>query len=84
MGLSDSLYTGLTGLNVNEAQLNVIANNIANVNTVAFKSSRALFQTQFYVTNDAGTAPTTNFGGTDQPYFFYRRNRLPWPIRWLK
>jgi flagellar hook protein FlgE len=65
MGLSDSLYTGLTGLNVNEAQLNVIANNIANVNTVAFKSSRALFQTQFYVTNDAGTAPTTNFGGTD-------------------
>jgi hypothetical protein len=25
-----------------------------------------------------------NFGGVDQPYFFYRRNRLPWPIRWLK
>ncbi len=26
----------------------------------------------------------SNFGGVDQPYFFYRRNRLPWPIRWLK
>jgi hypothetical protein len=26
----------------------------------------------------------SNFGGIDQPYFFYRRNRLPWPIRWLK
>jgi hypothetical protein len=25
-----------------------------------------------------------NFGSIDQPYFFYRRNRLPWPIRWLK
>jgi hypothetical protein len=25
-----------------------------------------------------------NFGAADQPYFFYRRNRLPWPIRWLK
>jgi hypothetical protein len=25
-----------------------------------------------------------NFGGIDQPYFFYRRNELPWPIRWLK
>jgi hypothetical protein len=25
-----------------------------------------------------------NFGGIDQPYFFYRRNRLLWPIRWLK
>ena len=25
-----------------------------------------------------------NFGAVDQPYFFYRRNRLPWPIRWMK
>jgi hypothetical protein len=26
----------------------------------------------------------SNFGSIDQPYFFYRHNRLPWPIRWLK
>lgn len=25
-----------------------------------------------------------NFGALDQPYFFYRQNRLPWPIRRLK
>jgi hypothetical protein len=25
-----------------------------------------------------------NFGGINQPYFFYRHNRLPWPLRWLK
>ena len=25
-----------------------------------------------------------NFGGIDQPYFFYRLNRLPWYIRWMK
>jgi GNAT acetyltransferase-like protein len=25
-----------------------------------------------------------NFGSHDQPYFFYRLNRLPWPLRWLK
>jgi hypothetical protein len=25
-----------------------------------------------------------NFGGTDQPYFFYRYNKLPWYIRWMK
>jgi hypothetical protein len=26
----------------------------------------------------------SNFGSVDQSYFCYRRNRLPWPIRWLK
>jgi len=26
----------------------------------------------------------SNFGCIDQPYFFYRRNRLPWPLRLLK
>jgi hypothetical protein len=26
----------------------------------------------------------SNFGSVDQPYFFYRYNRLPWPVRWLK
>jgi hypothetical protein len=25
-----------------------------------------------------------NFGGRDQPYFFYRHNQLPWPIRLFK
>ena len=25
-----------------------------------------------------------NFGSSDQPYFFYRYNRLPWPVRLLK
>jgi len=26
----------------------------------------------------------SNFGSRDQPYFFYRHNRLPWPVRLLK
>ncbi|HVU54179.1 MAG TPA: GNAT family N-acetyltransferase [Puia sp.] len=25
-----------------------------------------------------------SFGAQDQPYFFYRNNRLPWPLRYLK
>jgi hypothetical protein len=25
-----------------------------------------------------------NFGAKDQPYFFYRNNRLPWPLQYLK
>jgi flagellar hook protein FlgE len=45
--------------------MNVVGNNIANVNTVAFKSSRAVFSPQFYVTQESGTAPDANFGGTN-------------------
>jgi flagellar hook protein FlgE len=65
MSLSGALYDGLSGLSVNQTQMNVVGNNIANVNTVAFKSSRAIFSPQFYVTNSAGTEPDSNFGGTN-------------------
>jgi flagellar hook protein FlgE len=63
MGLTSALLTGLSGLNVNQTQLNVVGNNIANANTVAFKSSRALFSPQFYVTQEAGSPPSADFGG---------------------
>ncbi len=65
MSLTSSLYTGLSGLNVNQTRLNVVGNNIANVNTVGFKASRALFKPQFYVTDSAGSPPTDGFGGTN-------------------
>lgn len=38
-----SLYTGVSGVNANMESLSVIGNNIANVNTVGFKSSRITF-----------------------------------------
>ena len=65
MSLSAALYTGLSGLTVNQTEMNVVGNNIANVNTVAFKSSRAVFSPQFYVTDESGTAPDANFGGSN-------------------
>jgi flagellar hook protein FlgE len=65
MSLTGALYTGISGLSVNQTQMNVVGNNIANVNTVAFKSSRALFSPQFYVTDQSGSAPDANFGGTN-------------------
>lgn len=65
MGLSNALFTGLSGLNVSQAKLNVVGNNIANVNTVAFKSSRVLFKPQFYVTDANGTQPSELNGGTN-------------------
>ena len=49
MALTSALFTGLSGLDANSTRLNVVGNNIANANTVAFKSSRALFTPQFYV-----------------------------------
>lgn len=65
MALTSTLYTGLSGLSANQTKLNIIGNNIANVNTTAFKSSRALFRPQLYVTDAAGAAPDGEFGGTN-------------------
>lgn len=43
MAILTSLFTGISGLNANGTSLSVIGNNIANVNTVGFKASRAAF-----------------------------------------
>src|SRR5258706_3966569 len=65
MALTSALFTGLSGLNVNQTKLQVVGNNIANANTVAFKSMRALFSSQFYVTDTAGGAPEGSLGGAN-------------------
>lgn len=65
MGLTSAMYTGLSGLNANQFRIDTIGDNIANVNTTAFKSSRSMFQTQFSETLAAGTAPGTGSGGTN-------------------
>ncbi len=45
-----ALWTAGTGMSVQQANLDVIANNIANVNTSGFKKSRADFQDLMYQT----------------------------------
>ncbi len=65
MGLTSSLFAGLTGMKTNEFRMDIIGNNIANVNTYGFKSSRASFQTQFTHTLQFGTAPAGSAGGTN-------------------
>jgi flagellar hook protein FlgE len=65
MGLTSALYTGLSGLNSSQFRLDVIGDNIANINTTAFKGSRTLFQTQFARTISAGTKPSEGQGGTN-------------------
>src|SRR5262245_18416624 len=43
-----TLYTAATGMGAMEKKLDVIANNLANVNTTAFKRDRANFEDLFY------------------------------------
>jgi flagellar hook protein FlgE len=65
MGITSSLITGLSGLASNQSKLDVIGNNIANVNTVGFKSSRMDFKTQFSQSFSFGSAPNGALGGTN-------------------
>jgi flagellar hook protein FlgE len=65
MGITSSLITGLSGLASNQSKLDVVGNNIANVNTVGFKSSRMDFKTQFSQTFSFGSAPNGDLGGTN-------------------
>ena len=50
MGLASSLSTALTGLAAAETQIDVIGNNLANSQTVGFKTSDTVFATQFLQT----------------------------------
>ncbi|MCL5254907.1 MAG: flagellar hook-basal body complex protein, partial [Gammaproteobacteria bacterium] len=43
-----SLWTGKTGLEAQQFQMDVITNNLANVNTTGFKRSRAVFEDLLY------------------------------------
>ncbi|MFQ5804913.1 MAG: flagellar hook protein FlgE, partial [Phycisphaerae bacterium] len=65
MGLTTAMYTGLSGMNVNQTRISTIGNNIANVNTHAFKGSRTLFQTQFSQLLSMGNGPSETSGGVN-------------------
>jgi flagellar basal-body rod protein FlgG len=54
-----ALWTGASGMAAQQINVDVISNNIANVNTVGFKSQRADFQDLFY---DTTTAPGVQAG----------------------
>lgn len=58
-----SLYSGVTGLRSHQTKMDVIGNNIANVNTIGFKSSRVVFQDIFSQTIAPASAPATGGAG---------------------
>ena len=65
MGLASALTTALTGMQAAETQVDVVGNNLANSQTVAFKASTAVFATQFLQTQSLGSSPTATDGGTN-------------------
>lgn len=61
--MSSSMLTAASALRNHQTYMNVIANNIANMNTIGFKSSNILFQDMLSRSISAGAAPADNRGG---------------------
>jgi len=61
------MFSAVSGLQANSTWLDVIGNNIANTNTIAYKASRVEFADQFSQTLFGGTGdnPGSGFGGID-------------------
>ena len=63
--MTQALHTASTGINAGQQQINVIANNVANINTTAFKAANMTFETLYSNTLSYGSAATTDGGGTN-------------------
>ena len=63
--MGTALFTGVTGLKAQQRKLDVVANNIANVNTTGYRGARVLFQDLFSQTLRGGSAPLGGFGGAN-------------------
>jgi len=61
--MTQALYTSKTGLTAGQYQIDVVANNIANINTTAYKAASVNFQTLFSDTITQGSTPTATNGG---------------------
>ena len=69
--MSQALHTSSTGINSGQQQIKVIANNVANINTTAFKSANMTFETLYSRTLSTGSAATKDGGGTNPKQIGY-------------
>ena len=62
-----SMYSGVAGLKTHQTKMDVIGNNIANVNTVAYKAQSVTFSELMYQTTQSASGPnaTTGTGGVN-------------------
>ena len=81
-----ALFSGVSGLKSHQTRMDVIGNNIANVNTVAYKSQSMTFSEVFYQTTQTATGPNadTGKGGTNAMQIGLENIYSYWRIRkWL-
>jgi len=60
-----SLFSGVSGLKNHQVKMNVIGNNIANINTIGYKSARVNFQEALVTTLRGAGRPSAIAGGTN-------------------
>ncbi len=63
--MSFALSAGVTGLQAHQKMLDIAGNNLANVNTTAFKASRITFSELLSETIEKASQPTAGVGGTN-------------------
>ena len=61
--MTQSFYTAISGMSAGQTKITVVADNIANMNTIGFKASNVNFSDIYYRTTSTGQAPTGQMGG---------------------
>ena len=69
-----SMFSGVSGMKAHQTKLDVIGNNIANVNTYGFKSSRTTFSEVFYQTVRSASGASATQGGVNASQIGYGVN----------
>lgn len=63
--MSQAMYTAASGMANSQIAINVVSNNIANMNTTAFKESSVRFSDVFYSTMSSGAPSSLTNGGVN-------------------
>ena len=63
--MTQSFYSAISGMNAGQTKISVVADNIANMNTIGFKASKVNFSDVYYNTSSVGQAPSGDLGGTN-------------------
>lgn len=68
MSILNAMYTGVSGLEAESSDLNIIGNNISNANTYGFKESRAAFDNVMGSIDPSATGDGVQLGSSQQVF----------------